>query len=477
MSGIAQPTAQVRGTSIAEQGASMSDRIETSAQTPSLQALSEEFEQLLARGAGLLDRTGAVEAQLIGHRIAPLLDVSREEEGAAALEFDWPPSAEALDDCEVVPLGQDGVVLGPELVALGERILTTAHPEAIVREPEIASSSPDIEWAELMAEPSMPLDTEPPEAEVRPPAASAPRGWGWWHVGLASAAAVTGIAAATITLLVEPSRGAQPANQVSQWQPVEVPVAAAERHPAPPMRTLAPPIVVEAPMAVEAPSVDEAPSRAPAPPDDARPDEAPRVLVARHEAATVPALEPAVLSTRSGALPPPAAAVPVPSVHAGPADRSIDPEIRTVGAAVAPLASSMPSNANVPSAPLPAVRPSHPVMEPVDAGPDERERITSTLGRFRTAYAELDARAAQAVWPTVDVEALERAFGGLKQQELTFERCTVEVTGRDASAQCRGRATYVGRVGRQTPHTATRQWDFQLRKADSGWTIASARIR
>jgi hypothetical protein len=101
--------------------------------------------------------------------------------------------------------------------------------------------------------------------------------------------------------------------------------------------------------------------------------------------------------------------------------------------------------------------------------------IRSTLTRFRTAYSQLDARAARDVWPSVDARALERAFQSLKSQDLRFDRCSLTVNGARAQASCTGRATYVPRIGDQSPRFTAREWAFELKKADEGWTIASAR--
>ncbi len=105
----------------------------------------------------------------------------------------------------------------------------------------------------------------------------------------------------------------------------------------------------------------------------------------------------------------------------------------------------------------------------------DEDDIRSTLKRFRTAYSQLNARAARDVWPSVDARALERAFQSLKSQELRFDRCNLTVTGAKAQAACTGRATYVPRIGDQSPRFTTREWTFELRKADERWTIASAR--
>jgi hypothetical protein len=63
----------------------------------------------------------------------------------------------------------------------------------------------------------------------------------------------------------------------------------------------------------------------------------------------------------------------------------------------------------------------------------------------------------------------------LKSQDLRFDRCDLTVNGTRAQASCRGRATYVPRIGDQSPRFTAREWTFELRKADERWTIASAR--
>jgi hypothetical protein len=120
--------------------------------------------------------------------------------------------------------------------------------------------------------------------------------------------------------------------------------------------------------------------------------------------------------------------------------------------------------------------PARPVSAAVIAAVDTDEvDIRSALTRFRTAYSQLDARAARDVWPSVDARALERAFQSLKSQDLRFDRCDLTVNGTRAQASCRGRATYVPRIGDQSPRFTAREWTFELRKADERWTIASAR--
>ena len=99
------------------------------------------------------------------------------------------------------------------------------------------------------------------------------------------------------------------------------------------------------------------------------------------------------------------------------------------------------------------------------------------MRQYARAYERLDANAARAVWPTVDVRALSRAFDGLASQEVTFAGCDVSLTGADARATCHGTTTYVPRVGSKDPRTLQRNWVFRLRKTEGTWSIAQAETR
>jgi len=125
--------------------------------------------------------------------------------------------------------------------------------------------------------------------------------------------------------------------------------------------------------------------------------------------------------------------------------------------------------------PLASPAPSTPVAAVLTDAASDEDDIRSTLTRFRTAYSQLNASAARDVWPSVDARALERAFQSLKSQDLRFDSCKMTVSGARAQAACKGRAVYVPRIGDQSPRFTTREWNFELRKADERWTIASAR--
>jgi hypothetical protein len=107
----------------------------------------------------------------------------------------------------------------------------------------------------------------------------------------------------------------------------------------------------------------------------------------------------------------------------------------------------------------------------------EQSEIQRALGQYRSAYSLLDAEAAHAVWPSVDVRALARAFDTLTSQQLAFETCQFVIVGEAATAQCRGSATYTPKVGSRGPKLEPRQWTFHLRKVDESWKIQSAQTR
>lgn len=99
--------------------------------------------------------------------------------------------------------------------------------------------------------------------------------------------------------------------------------------------------------------------------------------------------------------------------------------------------------------------------------------IETTLRRYEEAYENLDAKAAAAVWPTVDRRALSHAFEGLASQRLNFRGCEVLVRAgaRTATASCNGTAEYVRKVGDARVRVEPRQWNFTLNKTQGAWRI------
>ena len=188
--------------------------------------------------------------------------------------------------------------------------------------------------------------------------------------------------------------------------------------------------------------------------------------------------EPGPVPTPTPTPTPTPSPAPAPLASASPAGTSpatASPAAAAPAAATSSLASATPPPP-VAAPPAPAPRPAPTPVAAVHTASNvgDEERIRTTLARWRTAYSQLDANAAQAVWPSVDVRSLEKAFRTLKSQDVRFEHCNLTVTDARARAACTGRAVYVPRIGSQAPRITPREWTFELRKADESWTIASA---
>jgi hypothetical protein len=109
---------------------------------------------------------------------------------------------------------------------------------------------------------------------------------------------------------------------------------------------------------------------------------------------------------------------------------------------------------------------------------ENQKGIQSTLARYRNAFSDLDANAAREVWPTVNERSLSRAFDRLEEQDVSFDRCRIEVTKNDrAEATCSGTARYVPRVGSRTPRVDQREWRFSLVKVKDQWLIGAVDAR
>ena len=101
-------------------------------------------------------------------------------------------------------------------------------------------------------------------------------------------------------------------------------------------------------------------------------------------------------------------------------------------------------------------------------------RVAQVLNQYARAYGRLDPTAARAVWPSVDERALTKAFASLESQDVSFDRCDIDVKGNQASASCRGTASYVGKVGSRQARTEPRQWNFELKLHGEDWKIEKA---
>jgi hypothetical protein len=160
----------------------------------------------------------------------------------------------------------------------------------------------------------------------------------------------------------------------------------------------------------------------------------------------MPVMTPPAL-TESGAAP---ITAPPPAATSTPA--AVPPSVATAPAA----ATVAHSEAGVPR---------------VSATDVDTSAIQGALDRYRSAFNALDAGAALEVWPTVNARTLARAFERLQQQDVSFERCQIEITGARAEAACTGTMLYVPRVGNRTAQVDRRHWTFSFLKVSDDWLI------
>jgi hypothetical protein len=107
----------------------------------------------------------------------------------------------------------------------------------------------------------------------------------------------------------------------------------------------------------------------------------------------------------------------------------------------------------------------------------ETGAIQTVLSQYRSAFRDLDAGAARAIWPSVDAKALSKAFESLERQDLVFNSCQIAIRDVRAVASCDGTARYVPRIGNRDRHDDRRTWEFKLSKVDEVWLIDTVSAR
>ncbi len=147
-----------------------------------------------------------------------------------------------------------------------------------------------------------------------------------------------------------------------------------------------------------------------------------------------------------------------------------------------PTIDEPPARAAEPPAPVreepvpPAIKPAAAPERPREITQDPGAAIRTTLSRFEAAYSSMNPSAAHAVWPTVNVTALKRAFDGLSSQRVSLGTCDVQIYGATAHATCAGTASFTPKIGGGL-HTVARQWTFDLRSEQNGWYIERVQTR
>jgi len=104
----------------------------------------------------------------------------------------------------------------------------------------------------------------------------------------------------------------------------------------------------------------------------------------------------------------------------------------------------------------------------------EDSRISSVLNQYANAYGQHNVKAVRSIWPTVDERALAKLFANLTSQSISFDSCDINVNGVTARASCRGRASYIQKVGSQERHNEPRTVRFDLKRDGEAWKILKA---
>jgi len=171
-------------------------------------------------------------------------------------------------------------------------------------------------------------------------------------------------------------------------------------------------------------------------------------------------------------------AVPASSVSGAPGSQAPVPAAAAVVSAPAgDRASSVREEPPRTAEPAPASPPVTAGSAGQPAPSPETRAVAQALNRYQQAFSTLDANAAQAVWPSVDVKALGRAFDQLDQQTFELQACQITIAGSRAEAACSGTASYVRKVGSKGVRAEPRQWRFTLRQDDNEWIIDRVDVR
>ena len=154
--------------------------------------------------------------------------------------------------------------------------------------------------------------------------------------------------------------------------------------------------------------------------------------------------------------------------------------------AVAPAPSLPPLAAAVatPAAPALSAAPliTTPTPSPASLAPpagrtEDTRAVAVVLNRYQLAFSAMDVGAAAAVWPSVDVKALAKAFEQLEEQTFDLEGCNITIAGVRAEAECAGNARYIRKVGSRALRVEPRHWRFRLRQANDDWVIDAVDAR
>jgi hypothetical protein len=153
----------------------------------------------------------------------------------------------------------------------------------------------------------------------------------------------------------------------------------------------------------------------------------------------------------------------------GPPSPPSPPVIAATAAPAVPVASPAP--------PVTTPTPAPSASAPTPAPTADSRAVAVVLNRYQQAFSAMDVGAAHAVWPSVDVKALAKAFDQLEEQTFDLVGCNITVAGIRAEADCGGNASYIRKVGNRAMRVEPRHWRFRLRQANDAWVIDAVDAR
>ena len=199
---------------------------------------------------------------------------------------------------------------------------------------------------------------------------------------------------------------------------------------------------------------------------------------------SAPPARPAVASRASGigtiANTPPANTPPAatPSRDSGLSPGTEAEATRQPAPSPAPLVAAIVSTPVTPASPTPPITTATAsAAATVPATVTDTRAVTLALNRYERAFSAMDVAGARAVWPSVDVKALTKAFEQLEEQRFDLDKCDITVAGALAEANCSGDARYVRKVGSRAMRVEPRRWHFKLRQANEEWIIDAVNSR
>jgi hypothetical protein len=133
--------------------------------------------------------------------------------------------------------------------------------------------------------------------------------------------------------------------------------------------------------------------------------------------------------------------------------------------------------ANAPAVNAPAVKTAAPRATDNPPARVDPRAIQTVLNRYRDAVSTLDVTAVRSVWPGADLNALQKEFAGVREQNVEFEGCRISGAGTSALASCAGVVESGFTPGDRRPRVERRRWQFTLRRTDAGWRIVEVQTQ